>query len=57
MKLIPMIDFVLKEGNPSNTDQQFTDKVMAYANFLKQPLTLGMFILQNFYFRSTINDN
>ena len=44
MKLISMTDFVLLEGNPSNTDSQFADKVMAYANFLKQPLTLGMFI-------------
>ena len=44
MKLINMVDFVLDQGNPSNTDSQFTDKVMAYANFLKQPLTLGMFV-------------
>lgn len=44
MKLISMTDFVLEEGNPSNTDEQFTNKVMAYANFIKQPLELWMFV-------------
>ena len=44
MKLISMTDFVLEEGNPSNTDCQFADKVMSYANFLKQPLELWMFV-------------
>jgi len=44
MKLISMTDFVLEEGNPSNTDSQFADKVMAYAHFLKQPLNLSMFV-------------
>lgn len=44
MKLISMTDFVLEQGNPSNTDSQFADKVMAYANFLKQPLKLEMFV-------------
>jgi hypothetical protein len=39
-----MCDFVLEQGNPSNTDSQFTDKVMYYAKFLKQPLELQMFV-------------
>ena len=43
-KLISMCDFVLEQGNPSNTDSQFTDKVMYYAKFLKQPLELQMFV-------------
>jgi len=43
-KLIGMTDFVLEQGNPSNTDSQFADKIMAYANFLKQPLELWMFV-------------
>lgn len=44
IKLLSMTEFVLEEGNPSNTDCQFADKVMAYANFLKQPLELWMFV-------------
>ena len=44
MNLIKMTDFVLEQGNPSNTDSQFADKVMFYANFLKQPLKLEMFV-------------
>jgi hypothetical protein len=44
MKLISMTDFVLEQGNPSNTDSQFADKVMGYANFLKTPLKLEMFV-------------
>ena len=44
MKLISMTDFVLEQGNPSNTDSQFADKIMSYANFLKQPLKLKMFV-------------
>ena len=39
-----MTDFVLQQGNPSNTDSQFADKIMSYAHFLKQPLTIGMFV-------------
>ena len=42
--LISMTDFVLEQGNPSNTDSQFADKVMSYANFLLQPLELFMFV-------------
>lgn len=44
MKLISMTEFVLNQENPSNTDCQFADKVMSYANFLKQPLQLWMFV-------------
>ena len=47
MKLISMTDFVLEQGKkPNNSDfrQRFVVKVLNYANFLKQPLTLGMFV-------------
>ena len=39
-----MVSFVLEQGNPSNTDSQFADKVMAYAHFLSQPLNIGQFV-------------
>ena len=42
-----MTDFVLEQGKkPNNSDfrQRFVVKVLNYANFLKQPLTLGMFV-------------
>lgn len=39
-----MTEFVLEQGNPSNSDSEFADKVMAYANFLSQPLEIWMFI-------------
>ena len=47
--LISMTDFVLEQYpkfNPFGNDEQcrIFDKVYAYANFLKQPLTLGMFV-------------
>lgn len=54
MKLIPMTDFVLKqnstEGKPlmaTNWAKEFElrfNKIVDYANFLKQTLTLGMFV-------------
>jgi len=40
--LIPMTDFVLREQKNIMWDS--FNKVVRYANFLKQPLTLGMFI-------------
>ncbi|WP_277496804.1 hypothetical protein [Elizabethkingia anophelis] len=51
-KLIPMTDFVLQEfkrwENKETPDYQSTGKYVLgtkiYASFLKQPLTLGMFI-------------
>lgn len=47
MKLIPMIEFVLesdeKIGNPY-TLEKYRQVTRNYANFLKQPLTLGMFV-------------
>lgn len=47
-KLISMVDYVLHEsfgyGNEFTTAQDFIDKVTNYANFLKQPLTLGQFV-------------
>lgn len=45
MKLLPMSDYVLKQEQ--NQIQTFADKYMIcrfYALFLKQPLTLGMFV-------------
>ena len=48
MKLISMTDFVLQErsrlGLDGNTYQCFTEKTTRYANFLKRPLELWMFI-------------
>ncbi|WP_353166399.1 hypothetical protein [Empedobacter brevis] len=43
MKLISMTDFVLEQDN-KNTYISFCLKVLKYAQFLKQPLTLGMFV-------------
>lgn len=46
MKLISMTDFcleVLNENPPYNEVEMLT-KISNYANFLKQPLTLGMFV-------------
>lgn len=43
MKLISMTDFVLE--HPATTDYEWQlSKHLKYANFLKQPLTLGMFV-------------
>ena len=42
-----MTDFVLEQGKkPNNSDfrEGFVVKVLNYANLLKQPLTLGMFV-------------
>lgn len=54
MKLIPMTDFVLQiEAEVGKEDYQVVawqtkihgyDRINKYANFLKQPLTLGMFV-------------
>jgi len=48
MKLISMTAFVLNQHNNlgigGNTYQCFTKKCSNYANFLNQPLTLGMFV-------------
>lgn len=46
MKLISMTDFVLKFGKETNRDnyEKAYDKISSYARFLKQPLTLGMFV-------------
>ena len=43
MKLISMRDFVLEQDNKASLGGTY-DKIVRYANFLKQPLTLGMFI-------------
>lgn len=42
-KLISMCDFVLEQSRYNN-DYQFSKKVCRYAEFLKQPLGLWMFI-------------
>ena len=39
-----MVEFVFEQGNPSNTDSQFADKVMAYAHLLSQKPNIGMFV-------------
>ena len=44
MKLIKMTDFVLQNYEKNDNYQNIADECLLYANFLKQPLTLGMFI-------------
>ncbi len=48
MKLISMTDFVLYQNENFKSDRfyqgQFKDNVVNYANFLKQPLKLEMFV-------------
>jgi hypothetical protein len=48
MKLISMTDFVLEQNENFKSDRfyqgQFKDNVVNYANFLKQPLKLEMFV-------------
>ena len=44
MKLQSMTDFVLKQNEILGTFENFRKIVYNYANFLKQPLTLGMFV-------------
>lgn len=48
MKLISMTDFVLERSKLMYRLQKkvliFTEEVVSYAEFLKQPLTLGMFV-------------
>jgi len=44
MKLISMVEFVLEQDKINGGfGQEEIDKVWEYANFLNQPLTLGMF--------------
>ena len=44
MKLISMTDFVLDRYETTSNPTFFKETVHDYANFLKQPLTLGMFV-------------
>ena len=50
MKLISMTDFVLDQSQNApledyhQVNETFVNKVVSYAYFLKQPLTLGMFV-------------
>ena len=39
-----MTEYVFQEGIPSNTDSQFADKVMAYANLISETLNPSMFV-------------
>jgi hypothetical protein len=47
MKLISMKDFVLEQGKKTGndcSDLKWIEIIINYANFLNQPLTLGMFV-------------
>jgi hypothetical protein len=50
MKLISMTDFVLDKSKNAPIDdyhevnEKFVNSIISYAHFLKQPLTLGMFV-------------
>lgn len=48
MRLISMTDFVLEQSKEIKSEMigygEFIDKVVKYANFLKQPLKLEMFV-------------
>lgn len=44
MKLINMTDFVLRETNSPTTLAESFQRCVTYANFLKQPLKLEMFV-------------
>lgn len=44
MKLISMVDFVLTRDIARSNSENVLCEIENYANFLKQPLTLGMFI-------------
>jgi hypothetical protein len=50
MKLISMTDFVLEHSQNAKLEEYnqvnetFVNKVISYANFLKTPLSLGMFV-------------
>lgn len=43
MKLISMTDFVLDQLEIKQSTSEFKEVIKKYANFLKQPLKLGMF--------------
>ncbi|WP_407497476.1 hypothetical protein [Elizabethkingia meningoseptica] len=43
-KLIPLSDFVQKQLDTKQSTSEFKETVRNYTEFLKQPLTLGMFI-------------
>ncbi|WP_288447886.1 hypothetical protein [uncultured Chryseobacterium sp.] len=44
MKLIPLSDFVLEQLEIQQSTSEFKEVVRNYTHFLKQPLTLGMFV-------------
>lgn len=43
-KLIPMIDYVIGQWDRDIYTDDFAQLMIKYATFLKQPLTLGMFV-------------
>lgn len=47
MKLMSMTDFVLRETNSPTTLAESFQRCVTYANFLKQPLKLEMFVPVN----------
>lgn len=48
MKLISMVEFVLEQAKLKNDAYELAHLLIDYANFLKQPLTLGMFVPAKF---------
>lgn len=44
MKLISMTDFVLSRDNSRSNSEEALHEITQYANFLKQPLKLEMFV-------------
>jgi hypothetical protein len=44
MKLISMTDFVMEQSKTKQSTSEFKESIVNYSNFLKQPLTLGMFL-------------
>lgn len=47
-KLIPLSDFVLEQLKIQQSTSEFKEVVRNYTHFLKQPLTLGMFVPVDF---------
>lgn len=43
-KLIPMTDFVLEQSEKKQSTSEFKEAVIKYANFIKLPLNLSMFL-------------
>jgi hypothetical protein len=52
MKLISMTDFVIQEWEKDLYTDDFAKIVKSYADFLKQPLKLEMFVMVKDYVKS-----